>query len=213
MNLGALIANWREDERDTGSPPMCSNQFLVRLFNEAQEEAASRGDLLRATLTLSITAGDTEIPLPDSIAEVRTARIVEAGKTYWLDPTDRYEQDRLFRDWRDTIERPTAYIHDDTSLTLNRIVVASADLVLECYKTPAELVADTDEPDIAPRHHRHLADWVRFRAYRVPDTDFFDAKRADAGLAEFEKYFGRSKDVNYRRDNNANRPHRVKVCI
>jgi hypothetical protein len=102
---------------------------------------------------------------------------------------------------------------DDTSLTLNRIVSAASDLVLECYKTPSEMVDDADEPEIAPRHHRKLAGWVKFRAYSVPDTDFFDVKRSSAGLSEFEDYFGRRKDVNYRRDNNSNRPHRVKVCV
>jgi hypothetical protein len=214
MNLGTLIANWREDERDDVTDPhLFSDSFLTRLFNEAQEEAAGRGDLLRVALTIPIVAGDTELKLPDSIAEVRTARIVESGQTYWLTPSDRYEQDRLLRDWRDTIDRPTAYIHDDTSLTLTRIVSAAADLVLECYKTPDELINDADEPEIAPRHHRKLAGWVKYRAYSVPDTDFFDVNRSAAGLAEFEDYFGRRKDVNYRRDNNANRPHRVKVCL
>jgi len=214
VNLGNLIANFRVDERDTEAPYNWQDPTLTRLFNEAEEEAAIRKSLLRETLVLSLSAGDFEIALPPRIVEVRTARIVEGGQTYWLDPTDRYEQDRLNRDWRDTTGRPTAFIHDDSAITLNRIVEAAADLKLECYRVPVNQMADdSDEPEISAAHHRRLDGWVRYRAYMVPDSDFGDKKRAEQGLADFEDYFGRRPDADHRRNNNANRPHRVKAWI
>lgn len=212
MTLAELISAFRVDERDTGVPPNWSNPDLTRWFNEAVEEAAIRKSLLRETLPLSLIPGDFEIALPARVVEVRTARIVEGGRTYWLDPTDRYEQDRLNRDWRDIIERPTAFIHDDSSITLNRIVAASGELKLECYRVPVNPMADdNDEPEISAAHHRRLDGWVRYRAYMVPDSDFGDKKRAEQGLADFEDYFGRRPDADHRRNNNANRPHRVKA--
>ena len=212
MNLGELIANFRVDERDTAAPYNWPDEDLTRWFNEAVEEAAIRKSLIREELTLTLTAGDTGVTIPARVVEVRTARIVEAGVTYWLDPTDRYEQDRLNRDWRDIIERPTAFIHDDSSITLNRIVAASGELKLECYRVPVNPMADdNDEPEISAAHHRRLDGWVRYRAYMVPDSDFGDKKRAEQGLADFEDYFGRRPDADHRRNNNANRPHRVKA--
>jgi hypothetical protein len=212
MTLAELISAFRVDERDTGVPPNWSNLDLTRWFNEAVEEAAIRKSLLRETLPLPIIPGDCEIALPARVIEVRSARIVEGATTYWLSPSDRYEQDRLLCDWRDTLERPTAFIHDDSSITLNRIVAASAELRLDCYRTPVNpMVDDSDEPEIAAVHHRRLDGWVRYRAYSVPDSDFWDKKRAAQGFADFEDYFGRRPDADHRRNNNANRPHRVKA--
>jgi len=214
VNLGELIDDFRQDEMDDGDPPFNSDQKLTRLFNEAEEEAAIRSNLLRKTLEFSLAPGDFEIILPSEIIEIRTARIVEDGQTYHLDPTDRYEQDRLYRDWRDTTDRPTAFIHDDKSLTLNRIVETASVLYLECYRLPENKMADySDEPEIAATHHRKLDGWVRFRAFSVPDADFGDKTKAAQGLADFEDYFGRRPDADHRRNNNANRPHRVKAWI
>lgn len=212
MNFGTLEANWRADERDTGTPPLFSSADLARWFSESEKEAAIRKSLIRESVTISIVAGDTELSLPSGVVEVRTARIVEGTETYWLDISDRYEQDRLNRNWRDTTARPTAIIHDDKTVTLNRIVETDADLKLECFRIPSSpMVDDDDEPEIAEVHHEYLRGWVRFRAYSVPDNDRQDLQKAASGLAEFEAYFGKRPDANHRRNNNANRPHRVKA--
>ncbi|HNO35957.1 MAG TPA: hypothetical protein PKK30_16655 [Nitrospira sp.] len=214
MNLSELIDAFRVDERDKAKPPNWSDDQLIRWFNEAVEEAAIRKSLLRETLSLSLIPGDFEIALPARVVEVRTARIVEGGRTYWLDPTDRYEQDRLNRDWRDIQGRPTAIILDDASITLNRIVSSSATLKLECFRVPRAPMEDgADEPEIAVVHHRRLEGWVRFRAYSDPDGDFGNPDKATQGLADFESYFGRRPDAIHQRDVNSNRPHRVKVCL
>ncbi len=212
MNLGTLIENWWQDELDTVTPPMNSFENLARWFSEAEEEAAIRKNLLRVTEEFDIVPGDTEFEVPSGIFEIRTARIVEAGQTYWLDPSDRYEQDRLFKNWRDTTSRPSAFIHDDNSLTLNRIVETAATLKLEAYRVPsAVMTTDSSEPEISSVHHRRLAAWVNYRAYSVPDADFMNMDKAAKGLADFEDYFGPRPNANYRRDNNANRPHSVKA--
>ena len=212
MNLGTLTENWWQDERDTAVPHLNSFENLARWFSEAEEEAAIRNCLLRTTEEIDIVPGDTEFEVPPEVFEVRTARIVEVGMTFWLAPSDRYEQDRLFKNWRDTTARPTAFIHDDNSLMLNRIVETAATLKLECYRVPSNpLVNDSDTPEISAVHHRRLAAWVNYRAYSVPDSDFMNMDKAAKGVADFEDYFGRRPDANHRRDNNANRPHTVKA--
>ncbi len=212
MNLGELIDDFRQDEMDDGNPPFNSDQKLIRLFNDAEEEAAIRSNLLRKTLEFDLAPGDFEISLPSEIIEIRTARIVEDSQTYHLDPTERYEQDRMYCDWRDTTARPTAFIHDDKSLTLNRIVETASVLYLECYRLPqVKMSVYSDEPEIAATHHRKLAGWVRFKAYSTPDADFGDKTKASQGLADFEDYFGYRPRADNRRANNANRPHRVKA--
>ena len=212
MTLGELIYNWRQDERDTKSPYLHSDANLARFFSEAQEEAAVRKRLLRESVEVTLFAGDTEIALDSGVYEIQTARIVEGGTTYWLNPSERREQDRLFSDWRDTTGRPTAFIHDDTSLLLNRVVETAATLKLEALRTPSRCLADdSDEPEIARIHHRRLAGWVTYRALSVPDADGFDPNKAAQGLADFTDYFGQRPDAGAHRDSNANRPHMVKA--
>lgn len=214
MNLRELRSAWRQDVFDTGTPPLFSDANIARWFSEAEEEAAIRKSLLRVSegVEFELSPGDTEIALDPGIYEVRTARIVEAGTTYWLSPSDRYEQDRLFRDWRDTTARPTAFFHDDMSLTFNRIVETAGTLKLEAFRVPSSpMEDDDDEPEIAAVHHRRLAGWVTYRAFSVPDADAMDKNRAADGLADFTDYFGHRPDADGRRDNNANRPHRVKA--
>lgn len=212
MNLGALIDNFRNDERDTGTPPLFASADLARFYSEAEEEASIRKSLIRKDVIIPLLPGDFEVTLPSGVIEVRTARIVEGSEIYWLDHSDRYEQDRLNRNWRDTTGRPTAFIHDDKSVTLNRVVESVADLKMECYRTPSSpLVDDSDEPEIASIHHRKLDGWVRYRVYSIPDNERTDMNKAASGLAEFEAYFGKRPDANHRRNNNANRPHRVKA--
>jgi hypothetical protein len=211
MNLESLIDNWRQDSRDTANPPLHSDANLARWFSEAEEEAAIRKCLLRSSEDIDLAVGDYEFEVPTEIFEVRTARIVENGQTFWLDPSDRYEQDRLFKDWRDTVGRPTAFIHDDRTLMLNRIVETAATLKMEAYRVPfVPMTEDADEPEIAAIHHRRLYGWVTYRAFSVPDSDFMDTNKSDKGLADFEDYFGPRPKAEHRRDNNANRPHSVK---
>ena len=169
MNLGEMTAEWREDNRDTGTPPLFSDELLARLFSEAEEEGSIRKCLIRETVTIPIVVGDMELELAGGIFEVRTARIVEGDTSYWLSPSDRYEQDRLFIGWRTETAMPTSFIHDDKSLTLNRLVATDADLVHKCFRFSIwiDLVmrperCSDDESDSYPRiGYQHFIDSSR----------------------------------------------------
>ena len=47
-----------------------------------------------------------------------------------------------------------------------------------------------DEPEIAPRYHRSLVNWMLFRAFSKKDTQTQDDRRAAESLALFEQEFG-----------------------
>jgi hypothetical protein len=213
VNLCSLVDGFLADEGNRPSPAAWLRKDLVRWFNEAEDEAATRSQLIRKTIPFQISSGDNEIALPSEVFEVQTARIVMNGITYWLSPSDIHEQDRKFRDWRDTTDIPSAFIHLDSSILLNRKwpEFTGAELLLECFCLPSSpMEQNEDEPEISSIHHRRLAGWVRYRAYSVPDADFGDQKKAAQGLQDFTDYFGERPMANGNRDNNANRPHRVK---
>jgi len=217
MTLGELIATFRRDEDDNRVPYSWSDADITKWLNEAQEEACVRARLIfddsSAVTTASLAADANSVAVDASIIEISRANLVDAGDTvHFLWPSDRIEQDRRDPRWRETTGRPSAFIHNDKSVTFNRIAEADYTVRFEVYRLPSVPLADAaDEPEIAPVHHIRLVDWVRHKAYSIPDSDLVNAGTAQSALATFEDYFGPRPQANDSRARNANRPHRVKA--
>lgn len=217
MTLGELIAAFRRDEDDNRVPPLWADADLTKWFNEAQEEACVRASLIfddsSAVTELALTAGASAVAIDPSIIAITKARIVDSGgRVTYLWPSDRIEQDRRDPRWRETTGLPTAFIHNDKSVTFNRIAEASYTVRFEVYRLPsAPMVGDDDEPEIAAPHHARLVDWVRHKAYSIPDSDLVNVGKAQSALVAFEGYFGPRPQANESRARYANRPHRVKA--
>lgn len=216
MNLGELIAAFRRDEDDNRQPHLWSDADLTVWFNEAQADACVRSSLIfddfSAVTEVALAEGASVVDVDPSIVEIFRAVLVDSGGTvHFLWPSNRVEQDRLDQRWRETTGLPTAFIHDDKSVTLNRIADADYTVKLEVYRLPLELLADDDVPEIALVHHGRLVEWVRYKAYLIPDSDIFNVGKAQSALAAFEDYFGSRPPANDSRARNANRPHRVKA--
>lgn len=217
MTLGELIAAFRRDEDDNRVPPLWADADLTKWFNEAQEEACVRASLIfddsSAVTEAALVAGASGVAVDRSIVEITKVKLVDAGgRVHYLWPSDRIEQDRRSPRWRETTGLPTAFIHNDKSVTFNRIAEADYTVRFEVYRLPSAPLADAaDEPEIAPVHHIRLVDWVRHKAYSIPDSDLVNAGKAQSALAAFEGYFGPRPQANESRARNANRPHRVKA--
>lgn len=218
MNLGDLIKSFRVDAEDTVKPHLFADADLIRLFNEAEDEAAIRSRLLfdndPSRFEFSLSAGDTVIALDPKIIEIESACLIDdGGFRYPLDQLDRQSMDRIRPYWRSEVSRPTAIIHDDLSLSMNSVVDANYTLSMDGYRLPLKpMESMQDTPEISPAHHRHLVSWVLFRAFESPDADILDPKKSEKNLVKFEKYFGSRPDASIRRKQSANRPHRNQ-CI
>jgi len=215
MTLAQMMAVFNSEERNNITPPLWESTDIKRWFNEAEQEAAVRGNLIFDTDSATLAADATSVALDAGIYDVeRVFLSVSGGTPFEITPTDRREQDRISSNWRTTTGQPTQFIHDDTRLVFNRIADAAYTVSIEGFRLPAaDMVADADTPEIARIHHSKLIEWVRYRAYSIPDNDRQDNQKAATALAVFTDYFGPRPPANESRARNANRPHRVKAWI
>lgn len=214
MTLAELIALFRSDADDiVANPYLWSDAELKGWANEAEQEAALRAKLLfdastTAVCQIAIAAGTTSYPLHAKVHDVEHARIIDsAGNVTRLTITDRIELERVRPDWRYETRPPRALIRYDGRIEVDCIPDSDYTLRLEVHRMPmADMVSNTDTPEIAPIHHRHLVKWMLHRAYQRPDSETHDPERSAKAEQAFTKVFGRRPDANLRRDQQANRP-------
>lgn len=177
------------------------------------------GDLPASNTTadvvkISVTEDRVYYPIHASIIEITKAYLTDSeGTDYVLLATDRKTLDEGNIDWRNDSERPTHYVHEDKNIRLNYAPTADETLWLEVIRRPLSVMssyAATVSPEIDDLHHRHLIDWVLYKAYSMRNVDKYAPKRADEHYKRFVRYFGYSPDSDRRMDAEANRDHRVK---
>jgi len=216
MNLETLRAQFRIDADDVSTPPLWSDEEVDYWFNEAEEEAAQRANLLyeadnTTVCQIAVTAGTRTYPLDPRVIDIAHARFVPTADTtnvVVLGHTDRLELDRLDPRWRERTETPRSLVQDDTTVTLVPRPDADGVLHIECHRLPLEpMVADADTPEISAAHHRYLVHWVLHRAFSKPDSETIDPERAGKAEKQFEARFGRRLDADMRRSYRADRPH------
>lgn len=217
MTLAELIASFRVDADDAAAPFLWPDAEVTPWFGEAEDEACIRAKLIRDSTssfcTIAIAVGDMTKTLDTSILSIEYASITDAaGNVYVLTPTDRLEMDRKRPDWRTEARVPDGFIHDDKTLTLNAPADAAYTLNLEVHRLPTHADGADESPEIHAAHHRHLVDWVLFRAYSKPDAETMNKVKAAEAEARFERYFGKRPDASIRRKQLANRPHHNKPC-
>ena len=210
MNLGQLRAVFRREAGDTAAPWLWADEDVNAWLNEAQEEAALRSRLLRGRVTRNIAVGQMVVDLAPEWFEIRHAELVTAeGTHYLLQQVDDFELDRLRPQWRQERGVPRHFIVIEGELMLDRASDAALTLALtlEYCCLPPLLQTDVDEPQIAVVHHRHLLDWVLFRAFEVPDREVFDPQRSANCRQRFVRYFGRDPVAQLRHPQSVNNPH------
>lgn len=212
MNLGELIQEFRVRTQDQAEPYLFPDEELIPWFNEAEEEAAIRGKLIRDSVEIPLVPGQMNYDLPAGLFDIQYAELLLDGKFHRvLNAEDRRQLDRDRADWRSVRGEPIGYIHDEKSLCLVGVPDAAYTVGIEYLRTPVEkMAAVDDEPEIHGRHHEHLIDWVLHKAYSKPDAETLNPGASEKGEAEFTRYFGNHPGADCRRRQNASRPHRTK---
>lgn len=219
MNLELLRAQFRIESDDKITPYLWADESVDQWLNDAVEEAAVRALLIHDVATpavcqVPVVAGVAVYPLHASIINITRAAFTATGDTqeYELWGTTEYELDRIEPGWRKLEETPRAFIHKDTTIRLSRLPIAGV-LDLEVNRLPLEpMVNDTDEPEIAGVHHRHLVLWALHKAFSVPDSETVDPIRAERAEREFTAAFGPRPDADARRRQEYSRPHHNAAC-
>lgn len=215
MKLDELIAKFRSEADDATAPYLWSDEEVTAWLDEAEQEAAIRAGLLPektdpAICQIAVTAGTANYTLHAAVVDIRHARLVAAGVTHRprLSVVSPEAMDRLNPYWRDLEAGiPTMLVQDEQALTLVPPPADDATLHMEVRRIPVDSIETRGEPEIAAAHHRHLVNWVLFKAYSKPDAETIDPQRAAKAEKLFEGHFGLRRDAQLGRDYSADQPH------
>lgn len=217
MNLGGLVERFRTDVDDKAIPYLWSDESVIAWLNDAVDEACQRKRLIfdktsQQVCHIDVTPGVTVYPLHEAINELVFVSMTPPGdQPIKLGIVDSLYLDENSSDWRIRVNRPSNVIHHDTSLELDAIPDQAYSINLEVYRSPcSKMKVDADKPEIHRLHHLRLLDWVKYCAYSIPDADAMNTDKASISYGMFEEYFGPRPDADQRKDQNSNRPHRVK---
>lgn len=210
LTLGELENLTRVRLDDFGkTKPRWVQSTIFDALNEAQREASFRGRLLRdnifdATTKITVVANTTTYNLHPSVFEVNEVRLDSDGK--FLEPVTLDELNAVDRQWRTRTGNLHSYLirvlpSEQMRLELVSMPIAADTIRLDVYRMPIDLMADADSdtPEIAPRHHHGLIDWALYRCYLVPDPDLFNPVKASDHYAAFEARFGIREEANVER--------------
>lgn len=196
---------------------------MLRALNEAQREAAFRGRLLFDDTTEAIC----RIPLVDGVAEyavdprmfeIHEVRRLSDGQE--LRVVTREELEQTSPRWRShTAYLPRCVMIDRMTAFRMRVTtypkVSDSDeletLILGGWRYPLEDIEDeSDDLEVPPQSHEHLADWLCYRAYMDRDPDRYDPVRAQNHLDTFAAFFGPGRSLH---EQMMQSPHRSRTTI
>ena len=203
MKVSELIAQFRREIKDAAKPYLIDDDSALVFLNQAQSEAARRARLLVDSTTdgvakLSITAGEPRVDLPPEVVSIRRMRLASSGRP--LAKRCVRDMDEQYPGWETTPWRSVPMIavvnYETTALALFPPPVSDDTLLCTVTREPlAMLVGDDDTPEIAPRYHLGLINWMKFRAYDTDDTDLYDPQKAAKALALFAAEFGEASSA------------------
>ena len=201
MNKGELRDRARREMKDTVKPYFFSDEDLDTWLNEAEVEAARRALLLvdstSDAASAEVGAGDLGVELHPAVIYVRRARLASNGRP--LVPIVSRTMDEQYPGWEAAqASTPLVFVPDWQTGYLRLhppIKIADSVLMTVVRKPLAAMELDEDSPEIREHLHLKLLDWVKFRAYSTPDSDFFDPKKAERHEQAFIRNFGQSAPI------------------
>ena len=196
MKVSKLIEVFRRDIKDSVKPYLVSDDAALLYLNEAQIEAARRARLITDSTsmvaTASVNAGDPEVSIDPRIVSIRRIRL--ASKTEQLRKMQAREMDAANPGWDAETSQSIPFFaildYETNKIRLYPTPSASDDLQMTVVREPLDAMEFSSEPEIAPRWHLSLIEWVKFRAYINDDSELYDEKKAARALGLFEQEFG-----------------------
>jgi hypothetical protein len=203
----ALFSIFRTQTQDIAVPQLWADSELYRWLNEAEVEACRRARLIVDTQNVSGVDNVCRIqlvdqqpfyPLDHRVIYVR--RALMAGRTLPLCPMDYRDLDLEQPGWQTRTGQVVGYVRGlDTGkfrpyripTTASMANGSTVDLLV--VREPLRPMSQDDQnaaPEINPRYHLALLDWVYWRAYSKKDSEAYDPKLSAEHLAVFEAEVG-----------------------
>lgn len=220
MTLKELIRLYRVQANDKVEPYFHEDEDIITWLNQAVDEAIIRGRLVHESINADVCAipvylNQAQYPLHESLYELTRMVFVPGNNEKQADlrlVSEEWLSLYWYEGWQSMKGKPEYAIQSDTAIRLVPMPDVDGELFVEGYRTSIEQLAnDDDKPsDLHKQHHANLIDWVLYKAFSVPDTEFMDPNRAAIALDSFTKYFGERPDSDLRRQTREDYEHCVK---
>lgn len=213
MNVGDYIETFRRERVDVEEPHFWSDDEIVDGLNGAVQEANERALLTEEWVNpdvceVALSAGVGLYDLHRSVLQIKQA-------TYLGRCLREVSFEELHSSWRTSTGQPCEFVFlpaQGKSPPRVQLVPAPFDagvLQLGVYRgalRPLDANNPSGVPDIPPRFHRQLLDWVYRCALLKQDAETLNQDKAAEHEAIFERNFGKRPDANVQRKRNDKRP-------
>ena len=204
MNRAQLFDAFRSRSHDIAAPYLWSDDELQEYLDDAENEATERALLLRDSETpeiceVVIAAGIATYALDSRVLEVLRAKLDIHIRPLGLTTTE-----GLDRDWPawdvEVAGEPKCLAIDALGAEWQARLVpppsVATVLRLHVYRLPlTPLGSDKCAPEIHPRLHIKLLDWMCYRAYSKHDAETKNDEKAMNYAAAFAANFGPKHDA------------------
>lgn len=216
MLLPEMIGRFRANARDSISPySWCDDIIRARLL-EGQREVAIRRRLIRdsdcSICTIPLSMDQRKAYLHHSIINIEYADLwVDGVFNSNLQIIDRGTLFKLDSEWRRLVGKPEYIINDDNSIIVSPLPDVVCEIRVSVVRYP--LGPDTAEMEVSSEHHEAIVDYALAISYDDPDSDAYDARRAEKYMRSFERKYGPPVAGGARRRSVASAPHRNTVQL
>jgi hypothetical protein len=203
MQLGQIrtqqVRPWLDDRK---APYRWDDRLLNMYIDQSVTEAVMRMEGIRDDTTpaickLNIVAGTDRYSIDPRIIEVK--RFMLALNSYPLQRIYQRDLDNDVAGWQNsTHNTPQVYFPDALNNTIDiyPTPIVNDVATINVLRLPlVALSADTDIPEIETQWHPGLAHWACYLAYTNRDPDTHNKDKAKYHYDQFERHFGRQKDV------------------
>lgn len=195
MNTTELLAQFRAEVFDTAAPYLWSDALIYTYIDDAQKQFCrlTYGIEDARSFKISIKADGTEwYAIDPLILKLRDANDQSTGNEVPLVAVEKMREKGMKFDGRlgplraliTGMEKGYVRAHPKPN-------VASV-VELRVFRLSNDVVAG-DDLEIDPQHHLPLLDWVKKRAYNIPDTDAYDPQKAMKHETAFIAYCAAAK--------------------
>lgn len=200
MTFGELLTSARTWLRDmegvADADHLLTSAMALMYFNEAIDEACRRSRLIVDSTTaeicrIAITANTPDYDLDPRIIKVQ--RVMIQGRDTPLMRKSWRDLDEQFPGWEAQTGTVDSYLTDQNSgkLRLFRIPTVTNTASLTVVRTPlAPLTGLTSVPEIAPRYHAKLVQYVIGSFFDNEDSETYDPRKAARAMSKFDAEFG-----------------------
>jgi len=216
MLLPEMIGRFRANARDRTLPYLWCDDIIRARLLEGQREVAIRQRLIRdsdcSICTIPLSVDQRKAYLHQSIINIEYADL-------WTDDVfdsnlqiiDRGTLSRLDSEWRKLTGKPEYIVNDDNSIIVSPLPNVACEIRLSVVRYP--LGPDTAEMEVSSEHHEAIVDYALAISYDDPDSDAYDARRAEKYIRSFERKYGPPVAGGARRRSVASAPHRNTVQL